>query len=185
MRRFFRLWTGQAGSLENVAERACRRPFHAWYPASPVVPLISVLPRMGACSVRRRIAFSIASGVAWEHPFGLLLQVQKALRTDFLISVDPSIARLPRHSELAAELRDRYLLLLVARQELQALIHDSTLFPGHTASSCVRPKLRNHQVPLRCNACPLVCFVTQVLSTLSFRHPGKKCRVPHSSCASA
>jgi malate dehydrogenase (oxaloacetate-decarboxylating)(NADP+) len=34
---------------------------------------------------------------------------------------------------------------LVTRQELQALIHDTALFPGHTASSRVRPKCRNHQ----------------------------------------
>jgi hypothetical protein len=39
--------------------------------------------------------------------------------------------------------------------EVRSVIHDTTLFPGHTASSCVRPKLRNHKGS--------TSYVTQVL----------------------
>lgn len=48
-----------------------------------------------------------------------------------------ALARRPRHSELTTEIRERRLVFLIARHELQTLIHDTAHFPGHTASSCV------------------------------------------------
>ena len=46
------------------------------------------------------------------------------------------------------------------------MIHDTTLFPGHTASSCIRPKLRNHKGSTSYVTQVLGLFLTQVLSTL-------------------
>jgi hypothetical protein len=70
----------------------------------------------------------------------LATEIEQPFRPDLLITVDPAVASRPRDSKLTAKVRQRHFLLLVTRQELQALIHDTTLFPGHTASSCVRPK---------------------------------------------
>ena len=53
---------------------------------------------------KARIACSVAAGVAWVHPCGFRLRSSRPSGADFLIVVDPSVARWPRHSELAAEI---------------------------------------------------------------------------------
>ena len=69
------------------------------------------------------------------------------------------------------EIRYGHLFLLITRQTLQTLIHDPTLFPGHTHIFVHTQKLRNHSHRASLQTLSPVCFVTQVLSTLRLTVP--------------
>src|SRR5271156_1678970 len=79
--------------------------------------------------------------------------IDKSFRPSLVISIDPTVGRWTGDPIRATQVRYRHLFLLITQQELQTLIQDSTLFPGHTPSSCV-PKYRvSVAVALRCKPC--------------------------------
>jgi hypothetical protein len=63
--------------------------------------------------------------------------VYESFRPRLVVAIDPAVGRWAGDSILTAQVRYGHLLLLITRQKLQTLIHDPTLFPGHTTSSCV------------------------------------------------
>src|ERR1700678_209775 len=85
--------------------------------------------------------------------------IHKSFRTRLIVSIDPAVGRWTRDPVRATQVRYRHLFFLITRQKLQTLIQDSTLFPGHTTSSCL-PKAEvpspsrfavNHVSGLFCN----------------------------------
>ncbi len=142
----------ETGPAQDVAEGACCRPDHSrlqhfqpclQLPGSPAWVLVPQCQDRVLCCFRGRV----------RAPMRLAAEIEQPFRPDLLVAVDPAVAGWPRHSKLTAKVRQRHLLLLVTRQELQALIHDTTLFPGHTASSCVDQSSGTIRVPACCNAC--------------------------------
>jgi hypothetical protein len=62
--------------------------------------------------------------------------IYESFCSGLVIAIDPAVGRWARDPIRAAQVRYRHLFLLVTGQKLQTLIQDTTLFPGHTTSSC-------------------------------------------------
>ena len=62
--------------------------------------------------------------------------IYESFWSGLVIAIDPAVGRWARDPIRAAQVRYRHLFLLVTGQKLQTLIQDTTLFPGHTTSSC-------------------------------------------------
>ena len=121
----------QAGPAQDVTEGACCWPDDSGLeylqsrlelPSSPARVLVAKGQDSVLYDLRSRMGAAM-----W-----LAAEIKQAFWPDLLVAVDPAVTSRPRDSKLTAKVRQRHLLLLVARQKLQALIHDTTLFPGHT-----------------------------------------------------